>query len=57
MDDLIVSLQIEEDNCKSEKRSNKNSYEAKANMIEDLKEKSVDFQRPEAEKTCPGVQR
>ena len=35
---LIVRLRIEEDNRKSEKRSNKNSYESKANAIEDSKE-------------------
>ena len=33
LEDLIVRLRIEEDNRKSEKRSNKNS-EAKANVIE-----------------------
>jgi len=30
LEDLIVRLRIEEDNQKSEKRSNKNSYESKA---------------------------
>ena len=40
LEDLIVRLRIEEDNRKSKKRSNKNSYEAKANMIEDLKGKA-----------------
>ena len=35
LEDLIVRLRIEEDNRKSEKRSSKNSYEAKANVIED----------------------
>ena len=40
MEDLIVSLRIEEDNRKSEKRSNKNSYEAKAKVIEDSKGKT-----------------
>ena len=39
LEDLIVRLQIEEDNRKSEKRSNKNSYEAKAIVIEDSKRK------------------
>ena len=39
LEDLIVRLRIEEDNRKSKKRSNKNSYEAKVNVIEDLKEK------------------
>ena len=38
--DLIVRLLIEEDNQKSEKRSSKNSYEAKANVIEDSKGKA-----------------
>ena len=42
LEDLIVRLQIEEDNRKSEKRSNKNSYESKANVIEDSK-RSVYF--------------
>jgi len=37
--DLIVRHRIEEDNRKSEKRSSKNSYEAKANVIEDSKGK------------------
>ena len=39
LENLIVRLQIEEDNCKFEKRSNKNSYESKTNMIEDSKGK------------------
>ena len=39
LEDLIVRLRIE-DNRKSEKRSSKNSYEAKANVIEDLKGKA-----------------
>jgi len=37
--DLIVRLRIEKDNRKSEKRSNKISYDAKANVIEDSKGK------------------
>ena len=37
LEDLIVRLQIE----KSEKRSNKNSYEAKANVIEDSRGKHL----------------
>ena len=41
--DLIVRLRIEEDNRKSEKRSNKKSYEAKANVIEDSKGKASTF--------------
>ena len=40
LEDLIVRLRIEEDNRKSEKRSSKNSYEAKANVIEDSKGKA-----------------
>ena len=36
----MVRLMIEEDNQKSEKRSNKNSYEDKANVIEGLKRKA-----------------
>ena len=36
----VVRLRIEEDNRKSEKRSNKNSYESKANVIEDSKGKA-----------------
>ena len=39
--DLIMRLRIEEDNRKSQKRSSKNSYEAKANVIEDSKGKAV----------------
>ena len=38
--DLIVRLQIEEDNRKSEKMNSTNSYEAKANVIEDSKGKA-----------------
>jgi len=48
LEDLIVKLRIEKDNRKFEKKSNKNSYEAKANMIEDSRE-SVYFQGFEAE--------
>ena len=40
LEDLIVRLRIEEDNQKSEKRSCKNSYEAKANVIKDSKGKA-----------------
>ena len=40
LEDLIVRLRIEEDNQKSEKRSNTNSYESKANVIEDSKGKA-----------------
>jgi len=38
---LIVRLRIEEDNRKSEKKSNKNSYEAKANVIKNSKGKRL----------------
>ena len=41
--DLIVRLWIEEDNRKSEKKSSKNSYEVKANVIEDSKGKASTF--------------
>jgi len=40
LENLIVRFQIEEDNHKSEKRSNKNSYESKANLLEHLKGKA-----------------
>ena len=43
LEDLIVRLQIEEDNLKFKKRSNKNSYESKANVIEDSKGKASTF--------------
>ena len=33
LEDLIMRLRIEKDNRKSEKKSNKKSYEAKANVI------------------------
>ena len=49
MEDLIVRLQIEEDSRKSEKRSNKNSYESKTNVIVDSTGESIYFQRLEAE--------
>ena len=52
--DLIVRLQIEEDNCKFEKRSNKNSYESKANMIEDSKEKASTSKGLKQKKTAQG---
>ena len=48
LEDLIVKFRIEKDNRKFEKKSNKNSYEAKANMIDDSRE-SVYFQGFEAE--------
>ena len=40
-EDLFVRLQIKEDNHKFEKRSSKNSYESKANVIEDSKGKAL----------------
>jgi len=43
LEDLIVRLRIEEDNLKFKKRSNKNSYESKANVIEDSKGKASTF--------------
>jgi len=39
LEDLIMRLWIEEDNRKSKKRSKKNSYEAKTNVMEDSKGK------------------
>ena len=54
MEDLIMRLQIEEDNQKFEKRSNKNSYEAKANVIEDSTEKTFTFKGLKRNKTAPG---
>jgi len=56
LEDLIMMLRIKEDNCKSEKKSNKNSYEFKANVIEDSKGKAS-IQRLEAGEDCPGVKR
>jgi len=53
LEDLIVRLRIEEENRKSEKRSNKNSYEAKANVIEDSKGKSSIFKGLKWKKTAP----
>ena len=38
---LIVRLQIDKDNRKSERRSNKSSYECKANVIEDSEGKRL----------------
>jgi len=51
--DIIVRLRIEEDNRKS-KKSNKNSYEAKANVIEDSKEKASTSKGLKRKKTAPG---
>ena len=34
MNELIVRLRIEEDNCKAEERNGKNPIESKANVVE-----------------------
>jgi len=52
LEDLIVKLWIDEDNWKSEKRSSKNSYEAKANVIEDSKGKASTFKGSKRKKTA-----
>ena len=54
LEDLFARLRIEEDNRKSEKRSNKNSYEAKANVIEDSKGKVSTSKGLKRKKTVPG---
>ena len=54
LEDLIVRLRIEEDNQKSEKRSSKNSYEAKANVIEDSKGKASTSKSLKQKKTAQG---
>jgi len=54
LEDLIVRLQIKEDNRKSKKRSNKNSYEAKANVIENSKRKASTSKGLKRKKTSPG---
>ena len=41
LEELIMRLKIEEDNWKFKKRSNKNSYEAKTNVIEDSRGKRL----------------
>ena len=51
---FIVRLRIEEDNRKSEKRSSKNSYEAKANVIEDSKGKASSSKGLKRKKTFQG---
>ena len=51
--DFIVRLGIEEDNQKFEKRSNKNSYEAKANVIEESKGKASTSKGLKQKKTAP----
>ena len=53
MEDLIVRLRIGEDNRKSVKRSNKNSYEAKANVIEDSKGKASTSKGLKRKKIAP----
>ena len=54
LEDLIVRLRIEEDNRKSEKRSSKNSYEAKANVIEYSKRKASTSKGLKRKKTAQG---
>ena len=49
-----MRLQNEEDNQKSEKRSNKNSYEAKANVIENSKGKTSTSKGLKRKKTAQG---
>ena len=49
-----MKLRIEEDNQKSEKRSNKNSYEVKANVIEDSKGKASTSKGLKRKKTAQG---
>jgi len=51
---LIVRLQIEEDNRTSEKRSNKNFYESKTNVIEDSKGKASTSKGLKRKKTAQG---
>ena len=50
-----MRLRIEEDNRKSKKRSSKNSYEAKANVIEDSKGKASTFKGLKRKKTAQGT--
>jgi len=52
--DLIVRLRIKEDNRKSKKRSNKNYYESKANVIKDSKGKTSTFKSLKRKKTAQG---
>jgi len=54
LEDFIVRLRIEEDNRKSEKRSNKNAYKAKANVIEDSKGKASTSKGFKRKKTALG---
>ena len=50
-----MRFRIEEDNQKSEKRSNKNSYESKANVIEDSKGKASTSKNLKRKKTAQGT--
>ena len=52
LEDLIVRLRIEEENRKFEKRSNKSSYEAQVNVIEDSKGKASTFKGLKRKKTA-----
>ena len=54
MKKLVVRRRIEEDNRKFENKSNKNSYEVKANMIEDSKGKASTSMGLKRNKTAPG---
>ena len=54
LEDLIVRLRIEEDNRKSEKRSNKNSYRAKPNVIGNSMGKVSTFKGLKRKKTTQG---
>jgi len=54
LEDLIVRFRIEEDNRKSEKRSSKNSYKAKVNVIEDSKGKASTSKGLKRKKTSQG---
>ena len=51
---LIARLQIDKDNRKSERRSNKNFYECKANVIEDSKGKAFTSKGLKWKKTAQG---
>ena len=52
-----MRLTIEEDNGKSKKKINKNSYEIKANVVEDSKRKESTFKGLKRKKSYPKVQR
>ena len=51
---LLSRPRIKEDNWKSEKRSNKNSYETKVNVIEDSKRKASTSKDLRRKKTAQG---